>query len=326
MKAIVYREYGAPDILALEEVPLPTVADDQVLVRVRAASVNAFDWHLLRGLPYLVRLSEGLRRPTRSVAGVDLAGEVEAVGRNVTQFRPGDAVFGQRGGAFAEYVCAGESNFAPKPANLTFEQAAAVPMAGFTALQGLRDKGQLRAGQRVLINGAAGGVGTFAVQIAKAFGAEVTAVCSTRNLDLVRSIGADQAIDYTREDFTKSGRRYDLILDIAGSRPLWACRRVLDPRGILVVVGAAGGPDVQGRWVAPLVGMVEALVLSRFVSQRMLPFLAKRSHDDLIALTELIEAGKIDPVIDRTYPLSETAAAIRYLEAGHARGKVIISI
>jgi len=326
MKAIVYHAYGSPDVLALEEVDKPVVMDDQVLVRVRAASVNAFDWHLLRGLPYIVRVSEGLRRPTRSVAGVDLAGEVEAVGQNVTQFRPGDAVFGQRGGAFAEYVSASESNFALKPANLTFEQAAAVPMAGFTALQGLRDKGQLRAGQRVLINGAAGGVGTFAVQIAKAFGADVTAVCSTRNLDLVRSIGADQVIDYTREDFTISAQRYDLILDIAASRSLSACRRVLAPQGILVLVGAAGGPERQGRWVEPLIGVVGALLLSRFVSQRLLPFLAKRSREDLIVLTELIEAGKLTPVIDRTYLLRETPAAIRYLEAGHAQGKVVIVV
>jgi NADPH:quinone reductase-like Zn-dependent oxidoreductase len=326
MKAIVRERYGSPDVLELRDIEKPLVDDDGVLVRVRAASVNAYDWHVVRGLPYVVRAMEGLRKPKTSGTGVDLAGQVEAVGKNVTQFKPGDEVFGERGGAFAEYVCAKETNFVPKPGNLTFEQAAAVPMAGFTALQGLRDKGHVQSGQRVLINGASGGVGTFAVQIAKAFGADVTGVCSTRNGDLVRSIGADQVIDYTKEDFTRSGQRYDVILDVASTRSLSACRRALARDGTLVMVGSAGGPDAQGRWVEPFVGLLETMVVSRFVSQRLLPFLARRSREDLIVLKELIEAGKIMPVIDRTYPLSETAAAIRYVEAGHARGKVVITM
>jgi NADPH:quinone reductase-like Zn-dependent oxidoreductase len=323
MKAIVRDTYGAPDVLHLRDVDRPVVDDDGVLIRVRAASLNAYDWHAMRGHPYLVRMSDGLRRPKSRASGVDMAGTVEAVGRNVTEFKPGDEVFGERDGAFAEYVCAKVNSIAPKPANLTFEQAAAVPMAGFTALQGLRDKGRLQAGQWVLVNGGAGGVGTFAVQIAKAFGAHVTAVCSTRNVEMVRSIGADEVIDYTREDFTKSDRRYDLILDIASTRSLWACRRVLKPDGTLVVVGAAKG---NGRFIGPMVRPVEAAVMSRFVSQKLLPFLAHRSKDDLVALTRLIEAGKVKPVIDRSYPLSETPDAIRYLEAGHAQGKVVITL
>jgi NADPH:quinone reductase-like Zn-dependent oxidoreductase len=323
MRAIVRDTYGAPDVLELRDIEKPVASDDQVLVRVRAASLNAFDWHMMRGLPFIARMSEGLRKPKRIATGVDVAGHVEAVGKNVTQLRPGDEVFGQRGGAFAEYVCAREINFAPKPANLTFEQAASVPMAGFTALQALRDKGQLRPGQRVLINGAAGGVGTFAVQIAKALGADVTGVCSTKNVDMVRSIGADRVIDYTKEDFTRSGQRYDLILDVAANRSLSDCRRVLASAGILVLVGAP--PD--GRRTAPIVArLLAAVVMSRFASQKMLPFLAKHSKEDLIVLKELIEAGKIRPVIDRTYPLSETAAAMRYLEEGHAKGKVVITV
>lgn len=326
MRAIVYHRYGSPDVLTLEEVDKPTVNDDEVLVRVHAASVNPYDWHFMRGLPYIVRTVAGLRRPKSNRLGVDMAGHVEAVGRSVTQLKPGDEVFGFRGGAFAEYVCGKERNFVPKPVGLTLEQAAAVPIAAQTALQALRDKGQIRSGQKVLINGAAGGVGTFAVQIAKAFGAEVTGVCSTRNVDMVRSIGADHVVDYTREDFTRSGQRYDLILDVAASRSLSACRRVLGPNGILVLVGAAGGPDRQGRWVEPLAGLLEVLLLSRFVSQKLVPFLAKNSKEDLVVLKELIEAGKVTPVIDRTYPLSETPEAIRYLEDGHARGKVVITV
>ena len=314
MKAIVYHEYGSPDVLELKDIDKPMVNDDSVLVRVRAASVNAYDWHMVRGLPYVVRMSEGLRKPKRSVTGVDMAGHVEAVGKNVTQFRPGDEVFGERGGAFAEYVCARENNFVLKPANLTFEQAAAVPMAGYTALQGLRDKGQIQPGHRVLINGAAGGVGTFAVQIAKSFGAEVTGVCSTRNVDMVRSIGADHVVDYTREDFTRSGERYDLILDAVDNRSLSACRRALGPNGILVLVGAP-----EGRWVAPLARFLIPQLLSRFVSQKLVSLLATRSKEDLVVLKELIEAGKVTPVIDRRYPLSEVPDAIRYLETGHAQ-------
>ena len=324
MKAVVREKYGSPDVLQLKDIEKPVIDDDSVLVRVRAASINAYDWHMMRGLPFLVRMSEGWRRPKSTAMGVDIAGQVTAVGKNVTQFRPGDEVFGARGGALAEYVRGtAQSVLVPKPAGLTFEQAAAVNMAGTTALQGLRDKGQIKPGQRVLINGAAGGVGTFAVQIAKAFGADVTAVCSTRNVDMIRSIGADHVIDYTREDFTRNGHRYDLIFDVAANRSLSDCRRVLASNGTLVVVGAAGG----GRRMAPIVArLLGAIVLSRFSSQKMLPFLAKNSKDDLIVLKELIEAGKVRPVIDRTYPLSETAEAMRYLEDGHPKGKVVITV
>jgi NADPH:quinone reductase-like Zn-dependent oxidoreductase len=297
------------------------VGDDGVLVRVRAASVNALDWHWVRGLPYFMRLMAGLRKPKRSVPGVDLAGHVEAVGRSVTQFKPGDEVIGNRNGAFAEYVRGRERNFVPKPARITFEQAAAVPAAGLTALEALRDAGRMRSGQRVLINGASGGVGTFAVQIAKAFGADVTAVCSTRSVDMVRSLGADRVIDRTKEDFTRGAQRYDLMLDVAADRSLSDCRRVLARNGTVVLVGA---PD--GRWLAPLTRLLKALVLSRFVSQRLVPFLTKGSKDDLVVLKELIEAGKVTPVIDRTYPLRETAQAIRYVEERHAQGKIVITV
>jgi NADPH:quinone reductase-like Zn-dependent oxidoreductase len=323
MKAIVRERYGSPEVLELKVVPKPVVDDDSMLVRVRAASLNAYDWHMMRGSPYLVRMSEGLRKPKNIAMGVDLAGQVEAVGKNVTQFRPGDEVFGARVGALAEYVRGGpKSSLAPKPAGLTFEQAAAVNMAGTTALQGLRDKGRIQPGQRVLINGASGGVGTFAVQIAKAFGARVTAVCSTRNVETVRSIGADEVIDYTQQDFTRSGQRYDLIFDVAASRSLSDCRRVLAPNGILVMVGVKGG-----RRMAPIVArLLAGVVYSRFATRKMLPFLAHNSTEDLLVLKELIEAGKVRPVIDRTYPLSKTAEAIRYLEEGHARGKVVITV
>ena len=322
MKAIVNNEYGSPDGLELQEIDKPVVEGDDVLVRVRASSVNPFDWHAMRGLPYLVRLTEGLRRPSRRVPGVDVAGQVEAVGGNVTEFRPGDEVFGVKGGAFAEYICAGKNNFlVPKPAGLTFEQAAAVPVAGTTALQALRDKGGIEPGQRVLINGAAGGVGTFAVQIAKAFGADVTAVCSTSKLDLVRSLGADQVVDYTQQDFTGSGQRYDLILDAVGNRSLSDLRRALNPKGTLVIVGGGGG-----NWLGPLALPFRALLVSRFVGQRLLLLLAKNSKEDLLALKELIEAGKVTPVIGRTYQLSEAPEAIRYLEAGHAEGKTVIAV
>jgi NADPH:quinone reductase-like Zn-dependent oxidoreductase len=324
MKAVVREKYGSPDVLELRDIDRPVVDDDGVLVRVRAASLNAYDWHMLRGSPYLVRMMTGLRKPKSSAMGVDMAGQVEAVGKNVTKFRPGDEVFGARHGALAEYVTGTDKSFfGPKPAGMTFEQAAAVNMAGTTALQGLRDKGQIKSGQRVLIVGASGGVGTFAVQIAKAFGAHVTAVCSTRNVDQARSLGADEVIDYTKEDFTKSGRRYDLILDIAASSSLSSRRRVLEPNGILVGVGAADG----GRRMTSIVaGLIETAVVSRFGSQKMPFFLAKNSTEDLLVLKELIEAGKIRPVIDRTYPLSETADALRYLEEGHARGKVVITV
>jgi NADPH:quinone reductase-like Zn-dependent oxidoreductase len=322
MKAIVFSRYGSADVLDLTDVEKPSVGDDGVLVRVRAASVNPLDWHGMRGQPYLMRLAGGVRRPKENELGVDLGGEVEAVGKDVTQFRPGDEVFGVRSGAFGEYVRGTEeSTLVPKPEGMTFEQAAAVPVAGMTALQGLRDKGGLQPGQHVLINGASGGVGTFAVQIAKAFGAEVTGVCSTTNLEMVRSIGADHVIDYTREDFAKSGQKYDLILDIAGSRPLSACRRVMTPSATFVVVGGPGG-----RWIRPADRALKAILMNRFVSQRMLPFLSHASKDDLLVLKELIEAGKVTPVIDRAYPLSETPEAVRYVEQGHARGKVVITV
>ena len=324
MKAIVRERYGPPDVLELRDVEIPTIDDDSILVRVRAAAVNAYDWHMMRGRPSLVRVVAGLRKPKSSAMGIDVAGQVEAVGKNVTQFRPGDEVFGSRSGSLAEYVRGTSQSFlVPKPARLTFEQAAAVPMAGTTALQGLRDKGQIRPGQKVLINGASGGVGTFAVQIAKAFGAHVTAVCSTGNLEQARSLGADQVIDYTKEDFTRSGKRYDLILDVAASGPLSARRRVLEPSGILVGVGSA---DSRYGMTSLLAGLVETAVLSRFGKQKMPFFLAKNSKEDLMVLTALIETGKIRPVIDRTYPLRETAEAIRYLEAGHARAKVVITV
>ena len=321
MQAIVHDRYGSPDVLALADVEHPALGDDGVVVRVRAASVNALDWHLLRGTPYFVRLTDGLRRPRRRIAGVDVAGVVEAVGKDVTAFRPGDEVFGQRGGAFAEFVGGRERNFVRKPANLTFEQAAAIPVAATSALQALRDKGRVQSGQRVLINGAGGGVGTFAVQLAKAFGADVTAVTRGENVDLVRSIGADRVLDATRADFTRDAQRFDLIIDIAANHPLTACRRVLTPDGVLVVVGA---PD--GRWVAPLARVVEAVVRSRLGGQRLLPFLAAVTKDDLTILADLAEAGKVTPVIDRVYPLRDTAEAIRYVETGHARGKVVITV
>lgn len=324
MKAVVRERYGSPDVLELKDVPKPGVTDDTVLVRVRAASLNAYDWHMLRGSPSLVRMMSGLRKPKSSAMGVDMAGRVEAVGKNVKNFRPGDEVFGARQGALAEYVVGtDESTFAPKPAGLTFEEAAAINMAGTTALQGLRDKGQIKTGQRVLIVGASGGVGTFGVQIAKALGAHVTAVCSTGNVDQARALGADEVIDYTKTDFIKSGKRYDVILDVASSGPLSARRRILEPNGILVGVGNADGSTGMASILA---GLIQTAVVSRFGKQKMPFFLATNSKKDLVALTEMIEAGKVRPVIDRTYPLRETADALRYLEAGHARGKVVITV
>ncbi|MGD1047313.1 MAG: NAD(P)-dependent alcohol dehydrogenase [Candidatus Krumholzibacteriaceae bacterium] len=322
MRAIHYTEYGPPDVLHLAEVAKPTPKVDEVLIRIRAASVNPLDWHFMRGMPYVVRIQAGLRKPKVTRLGVDVAGQVEAVGGNVTQLQPGDEVFGSCRGAFAEYGCASEGALVLKPANMTFEQAAAVPVAAFTALQGLRDKGRIQPGQKVLINGAAGGVGTFAVQIAKAFGADVTGVCSTRNVGLVRSIGADNVIDYTQEDFTKNGRRYDLIFDTVGNHSLSDCRRALTAKGTLVLVG---GPN-EGRWLGPLAGILKAVVLSRFVSQKIVSFLARLNKDDLIVMRDLLEAGKVVPVIDRSYPLSDVPEAIRYLEEGHARGKVVITM
>ena len=321
MQAITQHRYGSPKRLKLEEIAMPVVEEDSVLVRVRAASVNPLDWHIMRGQPYLLRLSEGLRGPSVSIRGVDVAGVVEAVGGNVTQFQPDDAVVGHRRAAFAEYVCGTEVNFAPLPIGLSFEQAAAIPVAGYTALQGLRDKGQVQPGQRVLINGASGGVGTFAVQIAKSMGAEVTGVCGARNVDLVQSLGADRVIDYSQQDFTRERQKYDLIFDAVGNRSLRSLRRILRPTGTLVLVGAQ-----KGRWVRPLAPMLKAKMMSRFTRQRLVSFFAQHSKEDLLALKELIEAGKVRPVIDRTYLLREVPEAIRYLEEGHARGKVVITV
>jgi NADPH:quinone reductase-like Zn-dependent oxidoreductase len=326
MKAIVYHHYGSPNVLKCEEVEKPTAGDDEVLIKVRAASVNPLDWHFVRGSPYFLRMMAGLRKPKITRLGVDVAGKVEAVGRNVTQFKPGDEVFGASLGAFAEYSCAHENKLAPKPAHLTFEQAAAVPVAGLTALQGLRDKGRIQPGQKVLINGAAGGVGTFAVQIAKSFGADVTGVCSTRNIDMVRSMGADHVIDYTKEDFAQSGQRYDLILDNVGNRPLSDCRRVMVAKGVLVMVGGGSLKENEESWIGPVGSTIAAFVLSPFVSQKMVTFLASITKDDLGVLKELIDARKVTPVIDKCYTLTEVPEAIRYLEEGHARGKVVITV
>jgi NADPH:quinone reductase-like Zn-dependent oxidoreductase len=324
MKAIVYRCYGSPGVVKLEDIPKPTLADDRVLIKVHAASVNPLDWHYMRGKPYIVRAMAGLGAPNDIGLGVDFAGTVEAVGKSVKRFKPGDEVFGGRDGAFAEYVNVRENGaLALKPANLTSEQAAAVPVAGITALQALRDKGKIQSGQKVLINGASGGVGTFAVQIAKAFGAEVTGVCSTRNLTMVRSIGADHVIDYTREDFTQGSLRYDLIVDNVGTHSLSEYRRVLNPQGALVMVG---GPN-DGRWIgSALSGAIKAMLVGPFVSQKLVFILAKLNQGDLGVLRDLMQTGKLTPVIDRRYKLSETAEAIRYLEEGHARGKVVITL
>ncbi|MFQ5743640.1 MAG: NAD(P)-dependent alcohol dehydrogenase [Acidobacteriota bacterium] len=321
MRAIVQYEYGSPDVLELEHIDKPVVEDNDVLVRVHAAAANPLDWHNMRGLPYFLRMWNGLLRPKNSILGVDVAGHVEAVGKNVTQFQPDDEVFGLCKGTFAEYVRGGEDLLLPKPARLTFEQAAALPVAALTALQGLRDRGRVQPGQKVLIVGASGGVGTFAVQIAKSLGADVTGVCSTRNVDMVRSIGADHVIDYSERDFTQTEQPYDLIVDMAGTRSLSDCRRALGPRGTYVLVGAP-----SGRWLTGLDRFIKALVLSLFVNQRMVPFITKPVKEDLVVLKDLIEAGKVTPVIDRSYSLIEVPEAIRYLEEGHAQGKVVITV
>ena len=322
MKAILHCEYGGPEVLTLADVEKPTPTDNQILVRVRAASLNPLDL-TIRG-PWLLRPMFGMRKPKETRLGVDYAGTVEAVGKNVTQFKPGDEVFGGRNGAIAEYVCAlADRAVVPKPANMTFEQAAAVPVAAITALQGLRDKGKIQSGQKVLVNGASGGVGTFAVQIAKSFGTEVTGVCSTRNVDLVRSIGADHVIDYTKEDFTKGAERYDLILDNVGTQPLSGFRQVLKPNGIYVMIGG-GGPH-EGNWIGPMARPIKALLLSPFISQKMSMMIGDMNQKDLTALAELMQSGKVKSVIDRTYKLSEAPAAVRYVEEGHARGKVLIT-
>lgn len=322
MKAIECTKYGSPEVLQLRDVEKPAPKDNEILIRIHAASVNPADWHHMHGTPaVLVRPTTGLRKHKDPRLGIDLAGQVEAVGRDVTQFQPGDDVFGPRHGALAEYVCTQGKAFVLKPAKLTFEQAAAIPVAGLTALQGLRDKGQLQPGQKVLINGAAGGVGTFAVQIAKAFGAEVTAVCSTQNVDLVRSLGADHVIDYTREDFTRSGRRYDLIFDNMGNHSLSAYRRILTPKGTYVMVGAE-----KDRWIKPLPRLIGLFLLSRFVSQKMVFFISTANKEDMSFLKALSEAGKLTPVLDRCYPLEQASEAMRYLGKGHARGKVIVTV
>src|SRR6266496_1496167 len=321
MKAIVYTQYGSPDVLELREVEKPNPRDNEVLIKVHAASVNAADWHYLRGAPLLFRLNIGLQKPKNILLGADVAGRIEAVGRNVTQFQPGDDIFGDLSesdlGTFAEYVCANENALALKPANISFEEAATVPVAAVTALQGLRE-GQIQPGQTVLINGASGGVGTFAVQIAKSFGAEVTAVCSTKKSDMVRSIGADHVIDYTHEDFTQNGHRYDLILAANGYHSISDYKRVLSPKGTYVMSGGAGAQIFQAMLLGPW--------MSRNSSQKMGNLSSKPNNKDLDFLKELLEAGKVIPVIDRCYPLSEVADAIRYVEEGHAQGKVVIAV
>jgi NADPH:quinone reductase-like Zn-dependent oxidoreductase len=327
MKA-AYTRYGPPDVIEVNDLTKPVPRDNEVLIKVCAASVNPLDWKTMTGGPYIVRVLLGLRKPKIKQLGVDVAGQVEAVGRNVTQFKPGDAVFGTCRGAFAEYACTCESArvmksaLVMKPDNVTFEEAACVPIAALTALQGLRNKGRIQPGQKVLINGAAGGVGTFAVQIAKSFSTDVTGVCSTRNVDMVRSIGADRVIDYTQEDFTRSGQHYDLLFDAVGNHSLSACRRVLNPKGILIMVGAPSDASLMSI-LARLIG---ALMLSCFVSQKLVVFLARSNTEDLTIVGELMATGKVTPVIDRRFGLSEVPEALRYLEEGHARGKVAITL
>jgi len=325
MTAVLHCDYGPPDMVRLAEIAKPVPDDDQVLVKVRAAAVNPAEWHLVRGKPYLVRALMGLRRPGETRLGTDYAGTVEAVGRNVTQFKPGDEVFGGRTGAFAHYIVArADRAIVPKPANVSMEQAAGVAIAGVTALQALRDKGALQAGQSVLVNGASGGVGAFAVQIAKALGAEVTGVTSTRNVELVRSLGADHIVDYTQENFTTAGVRYDVILDNVGNHGLLDLRRALKAGGIAVLIGG-GGPD-DDPWLGPLVGIAQGMVLSWLLDERFVSFIAQITKADMTVLAEMMAAGKLVTVIDRQYPLAQTAEALRYLETGRARGKVILSV
>jgi len=325
MKAIVQDRYGSTDVLELRDIDRPVAKDNEVLVQVHAAGLHRGDWHVMTGLPYLIRIvvpTLGLRKPKVRVRGMDVAGRVAAVGKDVTRFQPGDAVFGWCDGSFAEYACAPEDQLASKPANLSFEQAAVVPISGFAALQGLRDVGEVKAGQKVLIIGASGGVGLFAVQLAKAFAAQVTGVCSTNQVELVRSIGADDVVDYTREDVTDGRRHWDLILDTAGHRSLSQLRRALTPKGTLVIVGSEG----RGRWLGGFDRNLRAPVLSRFVGQRLRMLASKERGEDLEVLRELLEAGKVTPVIGRTYPLREVPEAIRQLEAGHTRGKLVITV
>jgi NADPH:quinone reductase-like Zn-dependent oxidoreductase len=327
MKAIVYEGFGSPGILRYEEIAKPTPGDNEVLIKVRAASVNPLDWKLMKGGPLIVRILLRLGKPKIKRPGVDVAGQVEAVGANVTRFKPGDEVFGTCIGAFAEYVTSQsalgmKSALVTKPENASFEQAASAPVASLTALQGLRDKGRIRPGQKVLINGAAGGVGTFAVQIARSFGANVTGVCGARNVEMVRSIGADRVIDYTQEDFTIGAERYDIVFDCVGNHSLSACRRVLNAKGILVIIGAPNDASMIGL----LARSIGALVLSPFVSRKMTFFMARVNQEDLTIVRDLMASGKVTPVIDRIYKLSEAPEAFRYMEEGHARGKVVITL
>ena len=325
MKAIVQDRYGGPDVLEFSDIDRPVPNDNQVLVQVQAAGLHRGDWHVMSGLPYLIRLvvpDLGLRKPKVPVRGMDLAGRVEVVGPNVTRFQPGDEVFGWADGAFAEYAAAPQDQLAPKPANLSFEQAAAVPTSGFAALQGLRDSGEVQPGQQVLIIGAAGAVGLFAVQLAKTFGAQVTGVASTTQLELVRSVGADEVIDYTRDDVTDGTRRWDLILDTAGHRSLSQLRRALTPKGTLVIVGSEG----RGRWLGGFDRSLRAPLLARLVGQRLRMLASKPGQQDLQTLQELLEAGKLTPVIDRTYPLGDVPEAMRQMVEGHTRGKLVITV
>lgn len=321
MKAIVYQGYGSPDILRLEEVPRPTPAPNQILVQVRAASLNALDWHVMRGKPYIARLDRGLLRPKRSIPGVDVAGTVEEVGTEVTDLKPGDEVFADNRWTLAETVAGRAALYIHRPPSVTPEQAAAIPAAGMTALQAVRDHGKLEPGQHVLVYGAGGGVGTFTVQIAKALGAEVTGVTRTENLDLMRSIGADHVIDYTAEDPTRRAERYDLIVDNGATRPILSLKRLLGPKGRMVLVGAS-----KGDWVGPMVRIFGGSLLARFGDQSITGMLAKPTREDLQTLADMAADGRIRPVIDRTYPLAETAEAMRYLETMRARGKIIITI
>jgi len=322
MKAVVYRCYGPPEVLKVEEVERPTLADNEILVKVRAASINPLEWHYMRGEPYVMRFGVGLGAPKDPRIGVDFAGTVTAIGAKVQRFHPGDEVFGGRDGALAEYVKVREGGAVVlKPANITFEQAAAVPVAAVTALQALRDEARIQPGQKVLINGASGGVGTFAVQIAKASGANVTAVCSTRNVGLVRSLGADRIIDYTREDFTQENERYDVVLDAVGNHPLLAYRRIMKRDGVFVIIGAQS----HDPWLGPLIVPLEAMILAPFVSQKFDFMLADIDQQRLTALVALMQSGKLTPVIDRSYELGEISEAVRYLETGHVRGKVVIT-
>jgi NADPH:quinone reductase-like Zn-dependent oxidoreductase len=324
MKAVVYCDYGLANLKVADiEKPVPT--DEQVLVRVHAASINPYDWHFIEGTPYVMRMGVGLRKPKSTRLGVDFAGTVESVGKNVTQFKPGDEVFGGKTGALAQYICPrAAGSVALKPAGLSVEQAASLNIAGITALQAVRDKGKVEPGQKVLINGASGGVGTFAVQIAKSFGADVTGVCSTRNTELVQSLGADHVIDYTKDDFTKGAERYDVVIDNVGNRSLSECRSVLKPNGIYVLIGG-GGANEQG-FLGGLAKALNAAVYSKFVKQKMGMMMADSNQKDLALLADMVQSGKIKPVIDKTYQLADVPEAIRYLEAGHARGKVIITV